>query len=250
MKRLLGYVWAILALLLAWQALAWAIATPALPGPVTAIAALVQQLRGTLWRDVLVSAARATAAVVIALVLGAPLGLWLGQSPRADRIAAPIIYLTYPIPKVVFLTVIFILIGIGDVSKVLLIVLVIVFQVLVSARDASRRIPAEHILSARSLGATPAGIYRHVVVPATLPAIFTATRISIGVAIAVLYLAESFASSDGLGYRILDAEGRFAYAEMFAAILALALVGVILYEIIEALEVRMCAWARLEEPTP
>jgi ABC-type nitrate/sulfonate/bicarbonate transport system permease component len=248
LKRLGGYLWAAVALLLLWEAAALALNQAILPGPAEAIAILVRELASGLWVDVGISGGRVLAAVGISLATAVPLGLLIGRSPELDRFAAPVIYLTYPIPKVAFLPLLSALLPIGGVSKIALIVLVLFFQILVAARDAARTVAPAHVLSARSLGAGPAQVYRHVTLPASLPAIFTATRVSVGTAIAVLFLAETIVGEGGLGARIMDAWGRFAYGEMFAAILALAILGVALYEAIEALEARFAAWARLEEP--
>ena len=92
------------------------------------------------------------------------------------------------------------------------------------------------MLSVRSLGASRFDIYRHVVVPASLPDIFTALRIGTGTAIAVLFLAETIAGSDGIGYYIGDAWGKIDYPAMFAGIIGMALLGVGLYEALDALE--------------
>jgi ABC-type nitrate/sulfonate/bicarbonate transport system permease component len=246
--RLAGYAWAVLGLLLVWEAAALVAGVPALPPPAAALATLVRELIAGMWRDVAISGGRVLAAVLISLAAAVPLGLLVGRSPRLDRFAGPAIYLTYPIPKVPFLPLLLLALGIGNLSKIGLIVLVLFFQILVATRDAARSVPPGHVLSARSLGAGPAQVYRHVIVPATLPEIFTSTRISVGTAVAVLFLAENVAGQDGLGYRIMDAWGRFAYGEMFAAILAQAILGVVIYEVIEALEWRFAAWAKLEAP--
>lgn len=82
------------------------------------------------------------------------------------------------------------------------------------------------------------------VVPAALPDIFTALRISTGTAIAVLFFSETVAGSEGLGYYIIDAWSRIAYSEMFAGIIAMALLGVVLYEVLEVAEARVCKWTR------
>ena len=170
----------------------------------------------------------------------------LGRSPRADAVAAPLVFLTYPVPKVVLLPVLLVLLGLGNTSKITLITLIIFFQILVTARDAARSIPAASVLSVRSLGADMPQIFRHVVAPAALPDIFTALRIGTGTAIAVLFLAESIAGTDGLGYYIVDAWGRIDYGSMFAGILGMALLGVVLYELLDALEGRLCRWTRVE----
>lgn len=242
-RRLSGYVAAVAVLLVAWQLLSWALGSPALPGPLAAVSDL-WRFRSELASNALVSAWRVVASVLLGLAIGAPIGLLLGRSPRADAIFAPLVFLSYPVPKVVFLPVLLVLLGIGDASKIALITLIVLFQTLVTARDAARAVPAASVLAVRSLGARPAQVFRHVVVPAALPEIFTALRISTGTAIAVLFFSESVAGSSGLGYYIIDAWGRVAYGEMFAGIIAMALLGVVLYELIEAVELRACRWTR------
>ena len=110
----------------------------------------------------------------------------------------------YPIPKVVFLPILLVLLGLADAPKIVLIALTVFFQVLVAVRDAVHAVPEDLVLSARALGAGRWGVYRHVIVPATLPAVFTSLRIGTGTAIAVLFIAEAIAGSTGLGYFIMQ----------------------------------------------
>lgn len=155
------------------------------------------------------------------------------------------IYLLYPLPKIVFLPVVMILLGLGDLSKIFLITLVVFFQILVTTRDAARNVSHAKILAVVSLGAGRLDIYRHVIWPAIIPEIFTALRIGSGTAIAVLFFAESFASSEGLGYYIMDAWTRSAYQEMFAGIIAMGLLGYLLYAGLDALDKKICPWKKL-----
>lgn len=240
-RKALGYAGAVIALLASWAVVAWLVGSPALPGPLIAFQTFFQQWP-QIWPQILVSAWRVLAAMFIGTVLAVPLGLWLGRSPRADALAAPIIFLTYPIPKVVFLPVLLVLLGLYDAPKIALIALIVFFQILVTARDAAKAVPEGSVLSVRSLGAKPLDIYRHVVVPASMPDIFTALRIGTGTAIAVLFLAESIAGTNGLGYYIVDAWGRIDYPAMFAGIIAMALLGVVLYEGLDALEGYVTRW--------
>jgi NitT/TauT family transport system permease protein len=237
-RRVVGYLAALVVLLVAWGLLAAAIDSPALPGPIPAIQAFVTLLP-ELWPETLISLFRVLAAMLIGGALAVPIGLALGRSPRADAVFAPLVFLTYPIPKVVFLPVFFLLLGLGDLSKVTLIAIIVFFQILVTARDAARAVPQGAVLSVRSLGATSSDVARHVIVPAALPEIFTALRIGSGTAVAVLFLAEATAGTNGLGWFIVDAWGRIDYPAMFAGIIAMALLGVVLYELLNAVE----AWA-------
>lgn len=242
-RKAMGYVGALVVLLAGWALLAAVVGSPALPGPIIAITTFIEQWPA-IWPEILISAWRVLVAMVIGTVLAVPLGLWLGRSPRADALAAPLIYLTYPIPKVVFLPVFLVLLGLGNAPKIALIAVIVFFQILVTARDASKAVPEASLLSVRSLGASQFDLYRHVVVPAALPDIFTALRIGTGTAIAVLFFAESIAGSSGIGYYIVDAWGRIDYPAMFAGIIGMALLGVVLYEVLDAVEVWATRWRR------
>lgn len=243
MRRALGYLGGTAALVAVWALVAGLIGSPALPGPATAFSAFAELLP-ELWPELLVSLYRVLAAMILGTVLAVPAGLMLGRSPRADAIFAPVVFLTYPIPKVVFLPVLLVLLGLGDLSKIALIGLIVFFQILVTARDAAKAVPGGAVLSVRSLGARGHDIARHVVLPAALPEIFTALRIGTGTAIAVLFLAESIAGTNGLGWFIVDAWGRIDYPAMFAGIIAMALLGVVLYEVLDAIEAWATRWRR------
>lgn len=244
-NKLAGYLGATVLLLAGWQLLAWLVGSQALPGPVPAIEAFGRTFATDLLPEVLVSGWRVLVSMLLGSALAVPLGLIVGRSPRIDAVAAPLIFLTYPVPKIVFLPVLLVLLGIGSLPKIALITLIVFFQILVTARDAARAIPAGSVLSVRSLGADRAQVFRHVVVPAALPDVFTALRISTGTAIAVLFFSESIAGTDGIGYYIIDAWGRIAYTDMFAGIIAMAVLGVVLYELLELAEVRICRWTRV-----
>ncbi|MGQ9823893.1 MAG: ABC transporter permease [Desulfotomaculales bacterium] len=235
----------VLFLLFAWHLLALLINKPALPVPAKAFAVFWQQLPAGLGKHFLVSSWRVLASILLSLLLGVPLGLLLGAEKKLDLFFAPIIYLTYPLPKIAFLPVVMFLLGLGDPAKIFLIALVVFFQILVTTRDATRNVSQALILSVVSLGAGKLDIYRHVIWPAVVPEIFTALRIGLGTAIAVLFFAESFASSDGLGYYLMEAWSRYMYGEMFAGIIALGFLGYFLYVCLDLLDRKICAWKRM-----
>jgi len=229
--------------LLAWQAAAMMIDRPVLPPPWDVLRAFVRALPHDLGIHTLVSGWRVVASILLALATAVPAGLGLGLSPTASRLAAPVIYLLYPIPKIVFLPVVLLLLGIGNLSKVFIIALILFFQVLVVVRDEAANIRPELVASVRSLGAGRRAIFRFVYLPACLPAVLTALRLSIGTAIAVLFFAESFATTSGLGYYIIvETWGRLAYAQMYAGVMAMSLLGLALYFVVDNLQKRLCPW--------
>ncbi len=235
---------ALLLLLGLWEAGALAVRSPILPDPWSVTVAFVRELpRGLAWHT-LISAWRVVASIVLAVALAAPLGLALGQMKKLDRLAAPLVYLTYPIPKIVLLPIVLLFLGLGDLSKIFIITLILFYQVLVVVRDAAGGIRPELVLSVRSLGARRRQLYRYVYLPACLPAILTALRVSTGTAIAVLFFAESFATREGLGYYIIDTWASLSYTRMYAGVLAMSLLGLALYIGLDWLESRLCRWVK------
>lgn len=234
---------AALILVAAWELIALVLNREILPTPTQVLVVLVEQTsRGLVWHFA-VSAWRVVASIVLAVGVATPAGWVLGQYPRVNRFFAPVVYLTYPIPKIVFLPIVILFLGIGDASKIAIIFLILFFQILVVVRDASTAIRPELLYSVRSLGAGRRALLRFVYLPATLPAVLTAVRVSIGTAIAVLFFTESFATNAGLGYYVIvDTFQRIAYPEMYAGIVAMGILGLVLYFIVDALERLWCPY--------
>ena len=110
-------------------------------------------------------------------------------------------------------------------------------------RDYAAGIPPELIYSVRSLGSGKRGLFRYVYFQGSLPAVLTALRQSIGTAVAILYIAELFATRQGLGYFIfMRGSALYDYPAMFAGIIALSIMGVALYFITEDLERAIAPW--------
>ena len=243
LKSLFSYFFTSLFLFFLWKGTAAVLTSAVLPPPEAALRAFFLALgTQTFWMNMLVSLYRAGAGMVLAWVIGFPLGVYMGGSRRVDALLSPLVYLTYPIPKIVFLPVVILILGLGDLSKIAMITLILSFQVLVTTRDGVKHLPAKYIDSIRAMGATGPQIIREVYIPAALPAGFTALRLNSGVSIAVLFFVESFATSTGLGYMIMDEWGRMNYEGMFAGIFGMSLLGVFLFEVVNMLEKRVCRW--------
>lgn len=242
---------ALAALLILWQILAMLVDQPILPAPWVVGQALVKATMKGLAGHFLVSLWRVLASMGLALLLAVPAGLALGQSPRYHRIFAPLIYLLYPVPKVVLVPVVLLFLGVGNAAKILIIFLILFFQILVLVRDQAASLRAELILSVRSLGAGRRGLFRFVYLPASLPAILTALRQSVGTSVAVLYVAESFATQKGLGYFIsYNGSTLLNYPAMYAGIVAMSVLGLGLYWGVDGLERWLCPWTRPQSPQP
>ncbi len=237
---------ALLLLVAFWQLLAMLLNQPILPSPLEVVKIMAQpRALADLARNFGASLWRVLGSMAVSILLAVPAGLALGQSPRWNRFFSPLIYWLYPIPKVVLVTVVMLILGIGDLAKIFIIFLVLFFQILVLVRDAAAGLRPELIQSVRSLGAGRRALFRYVYLPASLPAILTALRQSVGTAIAVLYVAELFATQLGLGYYIfLQGSTLLNYPAMYAGIVAMSVMGMLLYFGIDGLEAWLCPWHR------
>lgn len=223
-----------------WQLMAFIVNRPILPGPIEVVPLFFLNITGELGLHFLASAGRVLAAVFLAAIFAAPLGLALGQMPKMDRVFGPLIAIIYPIPKIIFLPVIYVLMGISDFSKITLIAIIIFFQILVVVRDEASSLKKELILSVKSLGAGRRALFRYVYLPASLPAVLTALRVSVGTAVAVLFIAEQSLTNYGLGYYIvIETYQVLLYPEMYTGIMGMGTLGVLLYFAIYAIELKV-----------
>lgn len=224
-----------------WQVIAAALGARVLPSPQAVAAAF-----GDDWSQLLVhvaySTARVVASVCAAVLIAVPVATLLGMAPLVDRAVFPVLYALYALPKVVFLPLVVVTLGVGEVSKVVIIGLVIGFQMVVPVRDAVRRISDDHLALMRQMGATREQTWRLLVLPAVMPAVATSLRLAIGTALAVLYIAEFTASSHGLGYYIsLNASVLLNYPAVYAGAALLGCLGVTLFGLVAIFERRYSA---------
>lgn len=187
---------------------------------------------------------RIFAGLALSLAVGVPAGMLMAYSKKANRILYPLIYFSYPIPKTALLPVAMLLWGMRDGSKVAIMFLIIVFQVIVSVRDGVREIDPSMYLVTLSAGATRAQIVRHVTLPAILPGLLTSVRISLGTALSILFFVEGYGTEYGMGYYILDAWSRIDFIGMYLGILVISVVGFGLLAAVDLLSDRLCRWNR------
>ena len=230
-------------LLLLWQAGSLLLGPEILPSPAAAgLSFLISLGSPDFLRHIGISLMRLIAALTLAVVTGFPLGLWFGHCKKADWLGAPLTFITLPLPKIVLLPVFFTILGLGDASRILLIALTTGYQILVIVRESALQIDPAYELALRSMGANRWERIRHAYLSAAMPALFTALKISSGTAVAVLFLAESFATDAGLGWLIMDAWGMGDIETMFVGILGMSILGVFLYGAVGLAERFACSW--------
>ncbi len=239
---------AVVVLVALWYLLAYLMQRPFLPYPHAVVLHSVLALfQDDLLRHLAISTARITIALISAAIPAAIMGVLAGRSRKADQLMTPFAYILYPIPKVALLPVIMLFLGLGNLSKIFLIGLIVFFQLYFVVRDAAALVDERYVDSVRSLDASRIAIVRHVIVPSVLPALFTALRVSTGTATAVLFLAETFATVSGLGWYIMDSWARMDYLDMYAGMVSLSMLGTFFFLLFTVLGKRLCPWNHLSK---
>jgi NitT/TauT family transport system permease protein len=214
-----------------------------LPSPPAVIIRFVELLQQGLLKHMGASLARVVAALLISTTVALPLGVVLGRNRIADRVLTPAAYLLYPVPKIALLPLLLLLLGTGNSTRVAVVTLVLFFQILLAVRDAARGIDEHYFIAISALGGGRWDRFRAVIWPSVVPRLLTALRIGSGTALAVLFFAETFFTRFGLGFFIVDSWMKLDYIDMFAGILAISLVGLLLFGVIDRIERHVSRWA-------
>ena len=170
----------------------------------------------------------------VLLALAGAVGMYFFKSFR--YVLDGLLYFVYPIPKLILLPIIMVLCGLGNASKVTMLVLVLVFQLMVNIRDALAAVPQRYVAVIVSLRGNRRQLLRHVLLPAIAPTLFSSVRVALGTAISVLFVTETYGTDAGVGYLIVDLWMRMDYTAMYGAIVMLALTGFLLFILFDYLE--------------
>lgn len=184
--------------------------------------------RGVLWEDVGASLGRLLVGLLLAVVVGWPVGLLLGLSALAERATRPVFQFLRMISPLSWAPVAVAVFGVGGPPVVFLVAAATVWPVLINTAAGVRAVDPGHLLVARSLGATRVEAVVTVVVPAIRAHVLTGLRLALGIGWVVLVPAEMLGVASGLGYQILNARDQLAYDQLMAVILVIGLLGYLL----------------------
>ncbi|MEM6451863.1 MAG: ABC transporter permease [Cyanobacteria bacterium P01_D01_bin.105] len=217
---------------------------PSLSGIVGEFLAIVRKgYAGTpLIAHVLASLKRVFLAFGIGTIVGLLLGLLMGYYKYIRAAFYLITEVLRPIPPLAFITLFILWFGIGEVSKVSIILYAGMLIVMLNTIEGVRACPNEKILAARTLGAGDLAIFLYVILPAALPYIFTGMRVALSVDFGILVAAELLAGDLGVGYIIQDASTFFNVEALFVGILMIAFFGVISDIVLRLLSTRIVHW--------
>jgi NitT/TauT family transport system permease protein len=207
------------------------------------IATLVQLLgRPQVHEAIFVTSAEVIVAFVIAVPLGATIGVALAESDYVGQIFKPLMFYVFSVPKSIFLPMFILIMGIGFQQKVAYAAFSTLFIVIMSATAAVESVKADHVLVARSYGATRMQILTRVYVPSMMPILLETLRISMIFNFTGVMIAEMYASRTGIGHLIANWGENFQLPQLFAGVILLAAVAIAFNETVRLLERRCSTW--------
>ena len=177
-----------------------------------------------------------------ACVAGTLLGLAMGCSRRANALLEPLLEMLRPIPKPALLPPLILLFGLGAPMKIAIVFLGAVFPVLINTIQGVRSVDPVLIDVARTYRCGSMGTVFRVILPASLPMILAGMRVSLGLGLVLVVLAEMLTGEDGLGAQALDAQRAFRVYDMYAWTAILAVLGLALALAFEWMERRLIFW--------
>jgi NitT/TauT family transport system permease protein/sulfonate transport system permease protein len=197
---------------------------------------------GELLPHVGASLVRSLPGFVLGTAVGVGLGLLAGVARGFDQLLSPVVFLTYPVPKIVMLPIFMLWFGIGDLSKVLVIALACFYPSFVNAYYGARATPTILVWSARNMGAGRWQVFRKVVLPGALPLVLAGVRVSLALSFILLFSTEMINARSGLGSLIRQAESSLAFDLMYVSIVAIAILGWAGDRLLGAIRARVLAW--------
>lgn len=224
---LLPYVAGFASLFLAWHVMSvWVVDSVLFPPPLAVLRRAVVLLQdGSLLENISVSMRRIAIGFLSGSLIGIPIGLAIGSFPIVRKLLEPWTELLRFIPSVAMITIAVIWFGIGEQSKIFLIIYTTVFIVILNTAAGVSSIAPNKIRAAQALGASRAQIFLHVALPATIPFILTGMRLAMANSFTTIVAAELIAANSGLGMMLWNGRMYMQIDDIFVALMSLCLLG-------------------------
>lgn len=178
----------------------------------------------------------------LAILVSIPLGLIIGWYPLASELLNPVLEVFRNTAALALLPVFILLLGIGETSKVSIVFFACTFPILLNTINAVRNVDALLIKAAKSMALPSYKLFYKVILPASIPTIFTGIRMAGSSSILVLIAAEMVGAKEGLGYLINYSQQNFQIPQMYAGIITISLLGVAINYLLVSLERKFSSW--------
>jgi NitT/TauT family transport system permease protein len=246
LKKIFNSVIAIFTFVVLWELAARLklVSTPAFFPPVSKVflALMREAIGGKLWANIAVSLLRSLCGFVLGLMVAIPLGLAIGWFKGFGNIINPLLQVFRNMPTLALLPVFVMFFGIGETSKIIVIMWGALWTTLLNTIAGVRSVDPQLVKAARAMGTGSVRLFGSVVLPAALPFIFTGIRMSATFSILILIAAEMMGANSGLGYAMFFYQANFKIPEMYAYIVIMAVFGTTINFVLESVERRSFRW--------
>ena len=252
-KKVLFGAFAIVAFLFLWHfATNGTLLGRLMPGPVAVFNRLIKSIstptgKFTLLGHILRSLSRVMTGFAIASVSGITLGLLIGWSKSVEAIVKPLFELIRPIPPIAWISIAVIWFGLGEGAKYFIIFISGFANITINVYTGAKSVDPELIGAAKMLGCSDRRIFTTIVIPSSVPYIFTGLQIAISSSWAAVVAAEMVRSTDGIGWMITSGQGIGDMEQIMVGIIAIGLIGFLLATIMRGVEAKLCAWSRVQD---
>jgi NitT/TauT family transport system permease protein len=214
-----------------------------LPGPMDVIHAFGQLFASdTIWADLATSGKELLYGLILATIVGLPLGLLIGWYRRLSWAASPLINFLYATPRIALTPLLIIWLGIGQTSKIAIVFLMAIFPILINTASGVQNLDPAVVRVARCFGAGDLAIFRTIALPGSVPFIISGLRLAVGQALIGVFVAELSGATHGVGMLMNNAGQQFQTSVVFAGLFIFAITGVVLTGLLRAVEQRFAAW--------
>lgn len=190
----------------------------------------------------LASFGRLFLAVILAVAIAVPLGLLCGYINKIEIVVSTIVDFIRPLPPLAYYMVLILWLGIGNTSKIVLLLIAAFAPVYIACVQAVKLVKKDYILSAETLGANKIQLFKHVVFPGSLPNIFTGIRTATGVAFTTIVSAEMIAAVSGVGWVILDGSNKLNSEMVFVGIIIIGIAAILIDKMLQFIENKIVFW--------
>jgi NitT/TauT family transport system permease protein len=235
---------ACLGLLVVWQAAALALRNDSFPTALDAIRAIPSILgdKESLI-NILASLRRMVIGFALAVAISVPLGLMMGRSRAVAAFFNPLLMVIYPVPKAALMPIIMLWLGVGDVSKTLVIFLGVSLPVIYHSFEGARAVEEKMIWSGAAMGLSPVQRMFRIILPAALPEILTGCRTGLVLALITMVTSEMIARQSGAGNILFNSLDMGQYDTVFAMIIIVGAMGICLDTAFERIRARLVRWS-------
>jgi ABC-type nitrate/sulfonate/bicarbonate transport system permease component len=207
-----------------------------------AVAFLTMVADGEIQANLSITLLRVFAGFLIGTIPGIIIGLFMGASEKIRLLLDPLVAATYPIPKLAIFPLLMIIFGIGELSKIMAIAIGCFFIVLINAMAGVKNINKVYFEVAKNYGASKGQLFTRVILPASLPMIFTGIRLALGMSLIVVVGVEFVSANYGIGAIIWNGWETFEIEKLYVGIFLCAILGILFTVVLKRIEERITPW--------